>query len=74
MHYLPGVPTVSSFEMIDVAIDPRGVARLMLNRPEARLESASPVGPAFRSGQATAGGYAPDLARAFAEAGRAYIS
>jgi methylglutaconyl-CoA hydratase len=36
MHYLSGVPTVSNFEMVDVAIDARGVARLTLNRPEAK--------------------------------------
>jgi methylglutaconyl-CoA hydratase len=36
MTLLPGEQTVGSFEMIDVAVDPRGVARLTLNRAEAK--------------------------------------
>ena len=32
-----------AFEMIDVAIDPRGVGRLTLNRPEAKNAMSQPL-------------------------------
>ena len=34
---------MSSFELIDVAVDPRGAARITLNRPEAKNAMAQPL-------------------------------